>query len=322
MKKLTEKIIAERIKKEYPNGTDLTYIDYNENLNDSKDLMEELASTGFIDSFYEHFDNWDSESEAIKYIKKEVFTEDEIEEIEANDDLSQAVEDICRDIDTSTPIKDLLENTSRRFFYYDLDFELENFDGFQDVEKESKKIAKKLKIDYKKHEEELRELVANAGYGGNLCILFTCDPIDLMGEKEKYIKFSRNYDLCIMDRCQGSGHSVNFKTDVELTFKFIRENMHDDEGASGYSFSGDVCGLCKFDEADFHFTNKRGNAIAVKENETAKEFADREKRYEKTFKAGGCTIGDMKYGRHRNMEYINDYPCGSKCKDCGTFFID
>jgi len=320
MNKLTERKIINRIKKEYPNGTSLTYIDYNESFDDNEELMEELASTGFMDRFYEVFDNFDNECENIEEIKKEVFTDEEIEEIDNDENLIQAVDDICREIDTSDPIKDLLRNTNRRFFYYDLDFYFEDWDGFQDVEKESKKIAKKLKIDYKKNEEKLRELVANAGCGGNLCILFTCDPSDLQGEKKKYIKFKGDYDLCIMDRVQGSGHSVSFNT--ELTFEFIRENMHDDEGASGYSFSGDVCGLCKFDEANFDWTNKRGDAIKIKENNLAKEFSEQEKKYEKTFKEGKCTFGDMKYSRHRDMKYTNDYPCGSECPSCGTFFVD
>ena len=319
---LTQEAISQRIKKANPNGVQLTYIDYNENFNDNKELMEELATTGHIDNFFENFDFYDSEFNAIDYIAKEVFTAEELAEINTNEDLRMAMDETCRDIDTSNPVKDLLRNTSRRFFYYDLNFYLENYDGFQNVAKEAKRIAKKLKLDYSAYEKELRELVANAGYGGQLCILFTAKPADLYGDKGKYITFKDNYDICIMERSGGSGHSVSMH-DTKLAFKFIHANLHDDEGNAGYSYSGDVCGLVKFDEADFNFTNiKPDYAVLVKENQQAKEFAEQEAKYEATFKAGGCTFGDMKFSRHRNTPYINDFPCGNKCVDCGTFFID
>jgi hypothetical protein len=319
---LTQEAISQRIKQYYPKGVQLTYIDYNDNLNDNKELMEELATTGYMDNFFENFDNYEAEFDAIDYISKEVFTAEELDEINANEDLKMAIDKTCHDIDTSNPLKDLLYNTSRRFFYYDLNFNLENFDGRQNVAKEAKKIAKKLKLDYTANEKDLRELVANASYGGQLCILFTANPSDLYGDKGKYITFKDNYDICIMNRSNGSGHSVSMHN-TELIFKFIRENLHDDEGNAGYSFSGDVCGLVKFDEANFNFTNhKPDNVVPVKQNQQAKEFAEREAKYEATFKAGGCTFGDMKFARHRNAPYINEYPCGNKCTACGTFFID
>ena len=52
------------------------------------------------------------------------------------------------------------------------------------------------------------------------------------------------------------------------------------------------------------------------------EHMAREAKLDKTYRDGGCTAGDLKYERHRNTTYINEYPCGTRCKSCGTFFID
>jgi hypothetical protein len=52
------------------------------------------------------------------------------------------------------------------------------------------------------------------------------------------------------------------------------------------------------------------------------ELQQVEAKYNHTYKKGGCTFGDMDTYRHRNVIYINNYPCGNKCKDCGNFWID
>ena len=52
------------------------------------------------------------------------------------------------------------------------------------------------------------------------------------------------------------------------------------------------------------------------------EHQKQEALYEKRFREGGCTLGDMNHKRHRNTYYINSFPCGTKCPHCGTFWID
>ena len=69
--KLTPKIIENRIKKEYPKGVELYYIDYRDRIEDEK-MLENLAQTGYLND--DEFDilNFDAEWEAIDYIKKEI----------------------------------------------------------------------------------------------------------------------------------------------------------------------------------------------------------------------------------------------------------
>ena len=52
------------------------------------------------------------------------------------------------------------------------------------------------------------------------------------------------------------------------------------------------------------------------------EHQRQEAEYVKTFRKGGCTAGDINISRHRDVYYINDYPCGHKCPHCGTFWVD
>ncbi len=332
-KKLTTDDVVKRIKAEYPKGVDLVYIDYSDSFDSNDKAMEQVAQTGFIDDFEMDWIN-DNQWETIKELKKQLFNEEEQRQIEEDEDLRCAVNDTFYEIDTSDPIKDLMKHTHRRYYYYDLDLEIEDStynDGFWDHQKEkwdtvnAKRIAKKLRISYKKHKKDLLSLVNNAGYGGRLTILFVADPMDFYGEiKAKYIKFKDNYEICIMDRGNGSGNNetLNIK---ELIFEFKRENLHDDEGDTGYSYSGDVCGLSKGDTATFQFTNnikKSDKIIKIQTNEEAEAYRKQEAIYEKIFKEGKCSLGDMKQSRHREIEYINDFPCGQKCKICGNFWID
>jgi DNA-binding transcriptional regulator YiaG len=330
---LTTKTIEKRIKKEYPKGIDLIYIDYRDSFDENKEIIEELAQTGSVDSVEIDWMN-DSQFESMNEIEKQIFNEKEIEEIREKDELSQAVSDVFYSIDTSTPVKDLLHNTNRRYFYYDLNFNVEaGFynDGMWDHEKErwpektARSIAKKLRVNYNKHKKELDLLVGQASYGGQLVILFVAEPERFFGNRKvKYIKFKENYSICIMDRMQGSGDHTELKI-KSLVLEFKRENLHDDIGSAGYSYSNEVCGLCKGDNADFEWLdklNKTDKLIEVQTNKEAEEFEKREAKYKKTYKEGKCTLGDIKYSRHRDTEYINEYPCGNKCKACRQFWVD
>lgn len=321
---LTPQIIIKRIKTEYPKGVDLIYVDYRENLNDEHEKLEELATTGFVNEMIDFNTLADNQYETIKELAKQLFSEEELIEIRNNDELTEALHTTFLEMDTSTPEKDLLKNTNRQYFYYDLNFTVEEAIDQASIETEAKRIARFLRLGYSKHKAILHELVSNAGYSGQLVILFTTEPLALEGEQQGYITFDRNYTLCIMNRDNGSGYDVDLK--IPLAFQFIRANLHNDRGHAGYSYSYDVCGLVMADEAVFNITANKTKAkyklIAIQENEVDKDFTERERKYQATFDAGKCTLGDMRYNRHRNMEYRNDYPCGHKCQDCGTFFID
>jgi len=313
--------IKKRFFEEYPKGVELIDIDYHDYL--TSEQLEELTKTGLVDSLYENDWMLEAEFDNIDYIFKELFTKKEQDKINENDELWDFFRDLCFENNTSNPLKDLLEHTSSSYFYYDLDYYVDSLFG-EDVEKIGKDIAKFLRISYKKYQKELNSMIENAHYGGILVVLFTASPADLFAKNGKYIQFIDDYELCIMDRFNGSGWTTE-KDVGKLTFDFVRENLHNDEGCGGYSFSGDVCGMTIGAEADFcikHKILKKDKLIKISENESTKEFLEQEKKYKEVFAKGGCSFGDMNIKRHRKKEYINSFPCGTRCKACGTFWVD
>ncbi len=314
------------LENEYPHGIELIYIDYNDSIEDPKKREEILQKP---EEAYEIIDgnDWiaDAQYATINYVtekyKKTIETEELTEEV------SEAMRDWCFEHDTSDLVKDLLKNSRDEYMYYDTGVSFENLDYTGNQEKEivkrTKIIAKKLKIDYEKHAKDLRLMIAQAYYGGQLVILFENNISNFM-EDEKYIKFYKDAEICLMDRVGGSGDGT--KINETLLFEFKRENIHTDRGDNGYSYSGDVCGLVGGIMKDGVMTNKKQNAKVIKigTNEERKKQREKEARYIATWNngKGKCTFGDMNMKRHKDTPYINDYPCGNKCASCGTFWID
>ena len=131
-----------------------------------------------------------------------------------------------------------------------------------------------------------------------------------------------NPQIALIDNGNGSGNDEEFYG-LKIAFPFDRKNLFIDR-ATHYSYVYDVCGM----DDDFCDTTKvtlyekRKNNKKKIEKSSLHKHLDQEKEYNKIYKAGKCSFGDMNSSRHRNVEYINDFPCGSKCKDCGTFWID
>ena len=314
------------LENEYPKGIDLVYIDYRDSIEDAKTREKILQNPG---EAYDAIDgnNWigDNQYETIYEIEKNYKEQNNIEEF--SDETTEAIREWCFDHDTSDPIKDLLKNTRNEYMYYDTGLSFESLEYAGNTDKEIKKrtltIAKKLKIDFTKHNDVLRLMVSQASYGGQLVILFENSISNFM-QDAKYIKFTEDAEICLMDRINGSGDSVKIKE--PLIFEFKRENLHSDKGDNGYSFAYDVCGLVGNIMNDGVLTNKKNNQkiIRVTTNETRKKEREREEFYIKTWNngKGKCTFGDMNMKRHKDTPYRNDYPCGNKCSICGTFWID
>src|ERR1035437_3861887 len=109
-RRLSAKQILKKAIDALPEKTQLTYIDYRDNLTD-----EQMAKVlgGETDEVIEAFDFDDYE--AIRELLKEaVPDEDEREKLKDSDDNFHHFMDACRERDESTPFTDLLGNTRRR----------------------------------------------------------------------------------------------------------------------------------------------------------------------------------------------------------------
>ena len=321
MTNLTKEQVHDLLTAKHGDGIELVYIDYRDRIEDAK-TREELLQTPEND--YEIVcGDWmaDSEYETIDTIIREL---EEENGVEYTDETKELIKDWCYEHNTSNPIKDLLRNTGSEYLYYDTGINIEPLNYYEEtdneIEKRAKLIATTLKVDYKKHENSLHLLVEQAGYGGQLVILFTACIEDFM-QDAKYIKFNGGASVCIMDRANGSGD--NTELNEEMVFDFKRENLHSDKGDNGYSYTYKVCGLVGGLYEDGFLTDKKPKKlIKTIENEEAKAKREREAVFEKRWKAGECSFGDMNISRHKETPYRNDYPCGSRCEDCGTFWID
>lgn len=304
------KLLEQKIKELDKNYT-LYYVDYRDNLDDHEDIIEEMVSKpNGLDYLSEKVFDWyymQGDSDSMDYILKELLTEEEQEELESTGELQELIDEI-RNRDDSTIEEDLLKNTSDRYFYYDLDYYVED-------EEDLKKFCEKFGIDYDNALKIYRE---SFGYG-QAVILFW-DSVSNVLEEGNTIVFDKNCKLGFISRSAGSGWSGELGQ--ELALPFIRENLHDDKGDPGYSFTGDVCGMVGGAMGGVVIKNTEEKLPEITINEAQKAFREREEMYEKNWKAGKCTFGDMNYKRHKNTPYRNEYPCGNKCTECGTFWID
>lgn len=305
---------------------DLVYTDYNDSI-EKAEIIEEIVETGWSDTL--SMSDWidDSQWEGAKFVMDELFKEYDVEE--HYDELIHTI----MERDSSDPIKEIVERTGRAFFYFDLGYEVSDYtnpEGYEDrVTSEATAIAKHIGIDYEQNEKELRSVVVNASYGGKLVWLFTADVSDFYGNiEEKFVEINGGA-LCIMDRMNGSGHDEILiglgNKPPSIKIPFIRKNFRVDEAAPGYSYSGDVCGLTMDPyEASLKFTDDDSNLSpfgkeALERSAKEKREAELDKKWKET---GECTFGDVRMARHKDTPYRNEFPCGSKCTKCGTFWID
>lgn len=316
------------LEKEHPHGIDLVYIDYRDSFNEMKDKLNKAIQANDLYSICEDENNieWFSDSEyaTIEEIMKDTFTDEEIDAWNEKWEDMETVKQWFYDHDTSDPIKDLMKNTGKQFFFYDTGLEIPEYPSYGNGEsfltKHAKRIANKLKVDYTKHEKTLRSLVANACYGGSLVLVFYAEPdaffTDRKDKDANYIKVPKAH-LVIMDRSNGSGDQETIDEIVALPFN--RKNLWIDSEAGGYSIDS-VFGfyLPSFEQTpSLHWVKKARKVGSTKLQAEAETYA----KWDEDLKKGICHFADPRFNSH-DTEYIMSFPMGNKCKRCGRFYID
>lgn len=318
-----------------PKFTSLIYVDYMDSLDEQPKILQKCIHDGNIDAIYEQLDDWyyDSELESVnsykKELKKDICKKYSCSEEEADafledyeDEIREAIYERCND-DT---VKDLLRNTSKPICHYDtgysIDTETWNFTEAQ-VRLERIKIKKHLGITSSKFDFALDMMIMQCN-GGQLLIYFKADIEDFCkNESEEFIKsicFSDAY-IGIVDHAQGGGDVMDVCLKGEnILLPFKKENVFLEKSID-YNWTYSIAGMSHDWCDDTKYTLGFTEVGEIEESKT-NEFLKKEEKLDAIFKAGGCTAGDMKYTRHRNIHYINNYPCGSKCMDCNTFWID
>ena len=331
----TNPITIDIVKDLLPKTVTLGYVDYRDNFDENLECVQKAIREREITPIFDEGINedwlWDNEWESMKYYVEELrmdlksggYEEDDIEEfLQDNEDW---IRDIIGDRNDADIIGDLLRNTSDPVMFYDLNVYIDEC-GYDNelVEYSVKRIKKALGIlqKEKKYDKDLTMMVEQASYGGRLVIYFRKDVEDMIETKSyNTIQFS-NPMVAIIDTYNGSGDNVDLEG-VIVTLPYNPENVFIDKLIK-YNYTYEVCGMyggwC--DCTGVKFVNKKYRKPIEKKKSSLYAEIEREEKYKETYKKGGCTFGDMDMKRHRNTYYINDFPCGTKCKDCGTFWID
>ena len=319
----------EQVKELIPASVSLHYVDYRDSLDNSLKVVQKCIHAGCSESLDEMIWEWCVDDnyalyEYLKELQKDIEDEFDIEDAEyIIEEYDQMIRDILYDRDDSDMLKDLLSNTSDPVCFYDTGHYVESQYGESEAHYrlERIKIKKLLSINESTYDKLLDMMIAQASYGGQLHVYFEGDLDSMLSISEDvtHVHFSGNVHIGIIDSCNGSGDITEFKMDFKLPFN--RKNIFIDECTHynwTYDISGMYSGWCGSTNVDFLVEEVK----QVIPDSPMTAHMEREERLNEIYKSGKCVAGDMDYSRHRNLEYINNFPCGSKCKDCGTFFID
>lgn len=316
----------------FPGCVLLYYVDYNDSLDGHKDIIRDcIEKNSKYPISEEIYDWWDfPEGNYMREMKDAM----ERDGIEWDSDWNDEIIERLRDEDKSDPIEDLLRNTSDIHCYYDLGVEVdEPFGQSEDeVTEVLGEIFEALGLEagstmYSK----ILSVYHNACYGGHLRIYFPMPLEKLLSGKGfdeerndfKYIRFKGKFRVAIIDTVGGSG---DFEDDVELdvTYKFDRDLLGTEQ-SDHYGFEeifGDSCGIRNCESPEMIEEAEEETEAVQLESENLKAERGKQRKYQEAYDKGGCTFGDTDMYRHRDLEYINSYPCGWKCPHCGMFWVD
>jgi hypothetical protein len=330
MNNLSENLKAEiiaHIEKHQPE----IYWDQNSELSETqieKILSEENGQNDVENELDEM--NWEYRNDLIKEAIKEygndfeekISAELQCEKEDWEDDFKEWAEDFTY---CNTNLKDLLRNTSDQVFFYDMGMDI---DGYGSTPAEFRmqriKIKKALSITDNRFDDNLDDMVQQASYGGKLVVYFTSgidELLDAMNNEStaNTIRFKNAY-IAVIHIGNGSGGECQIPKH-EFSLPFNKSNIFYERSIK-YNYTYAVCGMSSdwCDSTQFSFHTKADAVEAVKSDISASKEQD--KQYKITYQSGKCTFGDSDIKRHRKVTYINNFPCGSKCLNCGQFWID
>lgn len=312
-----------------PDPVYLREIGYDANLSKLTNEIQECLSDNCDWPLYEAVEDWWDYPEAY-YLDdiKEAMTSDGLKD-EFDENYDEIVE-LLRERDKSDPVGDLLRYSNPIPMFYSLGECFGDTWGYgsydeKQAEDDIEYICELLNIPKDSPEvEKIRTIRYEANYGGALRIYFHTDLQRMLTHDDKNdfkaIRFKGKFMVALWDNFNGSGYEQ--EVELDLTVEFDRDNLYHAEYEKYDIIS--TCGLCRdaIPETDPEMLKEM--PVEAKEVKTSddKAYLEKEKQLNATFKAGGCTFGDVDMNRHRDIEYRNIIPCGWKCPHCGTFWID
>jgi hypothetical protein len=323
METITEQLTLEEVFSRMDKSYELNWVDYRDSFDDNlqpiQDAINEQSMESVYDANYEWLgeQSWQTCIDIEKELESELkddFDEDEVEKFFEEHD--EEIREEIYNRDESNVFRRLFNNTKDVATFFDTGMYIEDCSFDAERQKDNYKVIKKtLGIKGKDFDKQIYDLMINAGYGGRLVIYFNPDLQD-----KNTIQFTNPF-VAIIDNYNGSGSDAHFEG-LTVTLPYEPMNVFIDKLLK-YNYTHEVCGMysdwCGQTGVKLLETKSRKQKP---EKSTLHQLTAQEKRFNKTFKEGKCSAGDMDIRRHRHTYYINDFPCGTKCKDCGTFWID
>ena len=287
--------------------------------------LDEAIGDWFIES------QWHGEDYAIDELKKRIKSEFDLDDEDAeylvHDKFHDHLRETILDRDKSTPISDLIRNTGPIVAFYDTGYDVDADSwawGEEHFREEVDGVKNALRIlhqvDGHSYDYDIREMLANASYGGRLVVYFHLDIEEWINIGNHNTITFDNPAIAVIDTFNGSGWHTHLNRH-EFSLPLDVENVFFDKTIK-YNFTYSVCGM------DSNWCDSTGVELSTtdSQDEISRSSLNAElgveSMYQKAYDEGGCTHGDMDYKRHRNQKYINEFPCGTHCMDCGTFWID
>lgn len=240
------------------------------------------------------------------------------------------IRDYLWDNDKSDPMESLLSNTGDCIWFYSLGerfYDLWHDGKYHENEEDEdvELICTLLNIPADSPQAKIiRDIRCEATYGGELRIYFLDDLRNLITKNDDEdftaIQFKGKFTVAIHNPNEGAGYFEDIDLDLKVVFN--RENLFhatSDRFDIHETYGADHSDIAKGKPKLMRELPNDATEIKVSMH---RGHMESEEQYERKFRAGGCSKGDMKFNRHRNIVYRNEYPCGHFCKDCGTFWID
>jgi hypothetical protein len=319
-----------------PAYVSLYYVDRNDSLENHIDGLQSCVSNNSLDNIYEEIEDayLECEIETLEYYRKEL--QNDVETTFGLDEetayrlvfetFSDEVDDVLYERNSGDVVKDLLKNTGKFSIFIDTGLEIDD-GSYRWTRSEQtrwlRKIKRKLKITSSQWDNDIRVMLSQASYGGNLVVYFYESVQNVLTDNEndwKSVSFT-NPAIAIINTGCGSGDHTHLDGHT-FSMPFVRENLFIDKYFK-YNYVDAVCGMdsdwCEDSVATFSHDSVKGKRSGVS-SLSAQALQDRKQA--EIFRKGKCSFGDMDITRHRDVYYINDFPCGNKCPHCGTFWID
>lgn len=314
-----------------PRMVSLYHVDYNENLDNHDELQERCIRRNSLEPLKEQVRKWYGEQEHnslqryLAKIRKAMEADGKSDEYTRHE---ESMKELLYERNGIDPANELIDNSTVTNMFYSLGVEIEGCVYGSNARGRAEaislhKIRKALSLKKGQFEDKLHELLLNTPYGGELRIYFNAIFSRLLTRNNKNdfkrIRFYGNVIIAVVDNRNRAGYHIRLPTD--LTLPFLRDNLFVDSQVH-YSYANEICGMLNGWCDSTRWETGMEPVKSILRKSRMSEHQRQEALYDKIFREGGCTWGDMNHKRHRNTYYINSFPYGTKCPHCGTCWID